>query len=266
MSTVSVVMPAYNAERFIGAALESIQAQSFADFEVVVVDDGSQDDTAAIVAAAAARDRRIRLLRLPHGGVAVARSEGVRAARGALITFLDADDLWRPDRLARHVDFLARNPATDLVVGEVLLFEAIGAGLEPLAGSAHVQLRGVCLGATTLRTTVFEKVGLFDDRLLHAEDLDFLLRVHEAGLGIAVERDVALLYRRHDTNMTNDVDVSRRFFLQALHRSLVRRRASSYRAPETAFPFQAPLDHLALRPALVGRGLAGERAAGGFPW
>lgn len=266
MSAVSIVMPAYNAAPFIGAALDSIRAQTFADFEVIVVDDGSADATAAVAASVAARDPRIRLLSTAHAGVAATRSQGLRAARGALVTFLDADDLWRPDRLARHVEFLARHPSTDLIVGEVLLFEAIGDGLEPLAGSAQAQIRGVCLGATTLRATVFETVGLFDDRLLHAEDLDLLLRVHEAGLSIAVERDVALLYRRHETNMTNDVDVSRRFFLQAVHRSLVRRRASSYRPPGTAFPFQGQLDHLALRPAAVGPALAGQKAAGGFPW
>jgi glycosyltransferase involved in cell wall biosynthesis len=262
MTLVSIVMPAYNAARFIGAALASVTAQTFVDFEVVVVDDGSHDETAQIVAEAAASDPRIRLLAGAHAGVAAARNLGVAAARGDLVTFLDADDLWRPDRLARHVDFLSRNRETDVITGEVLLFEAIGADLEPLAGSAHVQLRGVCLGATTFRAKVFDGTGPFDDQLLHAEDLDFLLRVHDGGFRIEAERDVALLYRRHQTNMSNDVQASRRFFVQALHRSLTRRRAASYRPPGTEFPFQGPLDHLALRPSEISRRMAGRPAGG----
>jgi len=262
MTLVSIVMPAHDAARYIGAALESLMTQTYANFEVIVVDDGSRDTTVRIVADAAARDPRIRLVSGGHAGVAAARNRGVRAARGGLISFLDADDLWRPDRLARHVEFLSGNPAADVVAGEVLLFEAVGETLEPLAGSAHVQLRSVNLGATTMRAAVFETIGLFDETMHYSEDLDFLLRVHEAGLHISVEDQVALLYRRHETNMTNDVGANRRYILQALQRSLARRRVGGYRPAATEFPLQTPFAQLAISPADVGRGLASGKVSG----
>lgn len=262
MTSASIVMPARDAARFIRPALDSLSAQTFADFEVVVVDDGSRDDTARIVADAAARDGRIRLLSIAHAGVAAARNHGVRAARGAFVSFLDADDLWRPDRLARHVAWLAQDPSTDVVAGEVLVFEAIGETFEPVAGSAHVRLRSVNLGATTMRASVFGAIGLFDEAMRFSEDLDFLLRIHEGGLRIAVESEVALFHRRHAANMTNDAGENRRFILQALQRSMARRRASGYRQPATEFPLQTPFDQLAMSPADVGRGAAGGTANG----
>lgn len=261
MTLVSIIMPAYDAERFIGEALDSLAAQTYRDFEVLVVDDESRDGTARLVAEAAKRDPRIRLLSIPHSGVATARNSGVRAAQGSLVTFLDADDLWRPDRLERHVSLLAREPATDLIVGEVLVFEALGPTLEPLAGSDHVQLRSVNLGAATIRPTVFDAVGLFDETMRFSEDLDFLLRAHETGFRLGVESEVALLYRRHQANMTNDVDGNRRYMLRALHRSLARRRERNYRRPVTEFPLQTRFEELAMSPAEVGKGIATKKVS-----
>lgn len=94
---VSVIMPAYNRELYIRESIDSVLAQSFTEFELVVVDDGSTDTTAAIVESYT--DSRIRLIRQPNGGVSVARNTGLKAARGQFITFLDSDDLYYPDFL-----------------------------------------------------------------------------------------------------------------------------------------------------------------------
>jgi teichuronic acid biosynthesis glycosyltransferase TuaG len=110
---VSVVIPACNAGRYIGAALESVLAQTHARLEAIVVDDASSDDTVAEVQALAARDERIRLLRLDsnHGGPAHPRNVGVRSAHGEWIAFLDADDLWHPRKLEFQMRTLARTRA-----------------------------------------------------------------------------------------------------------------------------------------------------------
>lgn len=101
---VSVVIPAYEAARFIAAALDSLLAQTFVDWEAIVVDDASSDDTSAVVAAHAARDSRIRLLRQEeNAGPAAARNRAVEAARGDWIALLDADDLYLPERLERLI-------------------------------------------------------------------------------------------------------------------------------------------------------------------
>ena len=105
---VSVITPCRNAEVFIAAAIDSVQAQTLTDWEMLVVDDASTDASAAIIADYAARDRRICLLSLPQpAGAAGARNLAIGQARGRYIAFLDSDDLWFPDKLAKQVAFMA---------------------------------------------------------------------------------------------------------------------------------------------------------------
>jgi glycosyltransferase involved in cell wall biosynthesis len=105
---VSVIVPAFNAQAFVGRTLASLRAQTFADFEAIVVDDGSTDGTAAIVHHAAQADPRIRLVRQANAGVAAARNRALAEARGRYVANLDADDLWRPQFLEKTVEALAR--------------------------------------------------------------------------------------------------------------------------------------------------------------
>jgi teichuronic acid biosynthesis glycosyltransferase TuaG len=105
-------MPAYNAERTIAASARSALNQTYTDWELIVVDDRSTDDTAAIIAGLAAADDRVRIQRQPQrGGAAAARNSGVAMARGEWVAFLDADDVWMPDKLARQLAFMARREA-----------------------------------------------------------------------------------------------------------------------------------------------------------
>jgi len=109
---VSVITAAYNAEAFIAQAIASVQAQSLADWEMLIADDASGDRTAAIVEAAAAQDPRVRLIRLvQNGGVARARNAALAAARGRFIAFLDSDDLWLPEKLEHQVSFMQARDA-----------------------------------------------------------------------------------------------------------------------------------------------------------
>lgn len=108
MPTVSIVTPVYNAARWLKETLAAVQTQTFTDWEHILVDDGSSDGLPAIVEAAAAEDARFRLLPMPaHGGPAAARNVALEAARGRFLAFLDADDLWLPEKLARSVAWLA---------------------------------------------------------------------------------------------------------------------------------------------------------------
>ena len=132
---VSILMPAFDAECWIGAALASAQAQTETRLEILVIDDGSADDTAAIAAAAAVRDPRVRLLRMGrNAGPAAARNLGIAAARGAWIALLDADDRYHPQRLARLLS-LAETRGADMVSDNLLLCEA---GEEAEAGEAMI--------------------------------------------------------------------------------------------------------------------------------
>ena len=105
---ISVIIPLYNKARFVQRSLDSVLRQNFTDFELLVIDDGSTDGSAEIVARCP--DPRLKLMRQPNSGPGAARNCGLRVARGGLVAFLDADDEWLPDFLARGIDFLDRHP------------------------------------------------------------------------------------------------------------------------------------------------------------
>lgn len=115
---VSIITPAWKAARYIGETLASVRAQTLGDWEHLVIDDCSPDDTAQVVAAAAAGDPRLRLLRTPaNGGPARARNVGLAEARGRYVCFLDADDLWHPEKLALQIETLTRRDAAICYTG-----------------------------------------------------------------------------------------------------------------------------------------------------
>jgi teichuronic acid biosynthesis glycosyltransferase TuaG len=106
--TISVITPAYNAARFLPAHLESVRGQTWTDFEHVIVDDGSTDETPGILGSAAADDPRVRVLRQVNSGAHAARNAALAAATGRYVAFLDADDLWHPEKLQRQFAFMAQ--------------------------------------------------------------------------------------------------------------------------------------------------------------
>lgn len=111
-SLVTVIMPAYNAGRFVADAVESVIAQTFLDWEMLIVDDGSTDRTAEIIAEYERRDRRIRVVTLePNRGLANARNEGLDRARGDFIAFIDSDDVWLPEKITRQVAAMEQHRA-----------------------------------------------------------------------------------------------------------------------------------------------------------
>jgi glycosyltransferase involved in cell wall biosynthesis len=112
---VSVVIPVYQGQQRIGGTLARLREQTFRDFEVVVVNDGSTDDTSSVVRQAAAEDARIRLIEQSNGGIAAARNRGLAAAHGRVIAFLDDDDLWHREKLARQVARLDAVPRAAVV-------------------------------------------------------------------------------------------------------------------------------------------------------
>jgi glycosyltransferase involved in cell wall biosynthesis len=130
MSTVpliSVIIPAYNAERFLRATLASVQAQSYRNVEIVVVDDGSTDATAKIAEEAAQADHRICIIHQPNLGVAAARNQGLAEAKGEFIAPLDADDVWHPLNLALQVEALNKaNPDVAVSYAWFLTIDAHG--------------------------------------------------------------------------------------------------------------------------------------------
>lgn len=206
---VSVLMPAYNASRYVAEAVDSILAQTFADFEFLIVDDGSTDDTPQILKDYAARDGRIRVFTQPNGGVGAALNRGLSEARGEFIARMDADDVSLPHRLQREIDFLRGRPDCVLVGSRVLLIDADGEPLFEMPGIPleHEQIDRLLMRAdwaivhpsTVMRREAVLRVGGYRADLVPVEDHDLFLRLAEIGR-LANLPDVLLYYRKHPMN------------------------------------------------------------------
>ncbi len=202
---VAVVMPIHNAAACLRETLRMVQNQTMSDWELVAVDDGSSDDSAAIVAAVAAQDPRIRLLRQPNAGVSISRNRGVAASGAPLIAFLDADDLWHPEKLARHVAQFAGDATLGLGFARVEFLTPEGtptgvvASLPPLPLTSRALLAENPTTTTSnwvVRRDVFELIGGFVAGMSYSEDLEWLLRLACRGRWRIEPLDQVLTYYR----------------------------------------------------------------------
>ncbi len=184
---VSVIVPVYNGAATVAAALESILAQSFSDFEIVAVDDGSTDDSMKVIE----RYRpRVRVLTQQNRGPSAARNLGVRNSSGEYLGFLDADDLWRPKFLERTVAALDKDSASVLVYTDLELADstglAMGARLIGKRGLPTVRdmlerLWPILPSSVVMRRDAFERTGGFPEELTSFEDVYFWLLAREQG-------------------------------------------------------------------------------------
>lgn len=210
---MSVVVPTFNRAALLREALESVARQTYTNFEAIVVDDGSTDETREVVAASAVEPVYIYQ---ENQGRGAARNAGVRCARGELVAFLDSDDLWYPDRLARHVEFLARHRDAVFIHGPVDVIDE-GGRPDPAAGRRMARLyrkaagRGFgletlldsCLiftSAVTARKSLFDEVGLFDPDFRVREDFEWYLRAACRHRIDYLEGPPATAYRIHAGN------------------------------------------------------------------
>lgn len=204
--TISVVMPVYDAERYVGQAVESILAQTFGDFEFLIVDDGSKDKSLEILRAYARRDPRIKLKSRPNTGYVIALNEMLAEVQGEFVARMDADDVSLPERFARELDYLRAHERC-LVVGSAVEWidpdgELLKRQVPPLThgGIDAAHLTGleavICHPSTLIRAEVFKLVGNYDQGLYGAEDLDLWLRVAEVG-ELANLPESLLRYRFH---------------------------------------------------------------------
>lgn len=197
---ISVVMPVYNGAQFLDESLASIQDQHCDDLEVLLVDDGSSD---GLPARAVSLPPFVRFFRQANQGPAAARNRGIQAARGELIAFLDVDDRWTPGHLDRLERVLAENSQAGIAQGRMQHFAVTENGLEHRSGPYRMPYLGSCL----FRRWVFDRCGLFDERMRFGEDYDLMFRCWEQDVVKHHVSEVSLLYRRHAGNMTRDDDM-----------------------------------------------------------
>lgn len=222
---ISCIVPAFNAERYMADALQSILAQRYRPIEIIVADDGSQDATIAI---ARGCSEEVCVVQQPTAGPAATRNLGLAAAHGSLVAFLDADDLWHADKLCRQEALLAAQPKIDISLTYAQMFWSDDLRHESEAYRGHPRARPVPGYATTTmlaRRAVFQQVGPFDTTLWFADAVDWFIRAAEAGAGFEIVPDVLTYHRMHQANLTRRrSDASRAEFLRIVAGSLRRRR------------------------------------------
>ena len=223
---VSVIMPMYRPGRFIHEAIDSIVAEAEPGTEIIVVDDGSKDGTAESIEKRGFSN--LLVLRQDNAGPASARNFGLSRARGEFVAFLDADDMWLEGKLGIQLQIMAGHPYAGIVMGNTVGFgeHAEDGDHRFLANWESRQF--LQLGSALVRRQVFDKAGMFDPALRYAEDVDWFLRVREAGVTIVEHVDPVLRYRRHTNNMTNDTDARDKGFVCALMKNLQRKRAQAH--------------------------------------
>ncbi len=225
---VSVIIPVFNREKYIASALRSLLRQrDAADLDIIVVDDGSTDGTAAIVHQIMTEAPCIRYTRQRNMGVTKARNAGLSLLRPEteLVTFLDSDDVSPQGRFAADLALFKADPSLDLTYGLMTIVDRIDeAALHPPADCERITVRGISLTTAIFRRSAIEPLNGFDEEFSQAEDFDFLLRLFERRPRYLLSDTVAIFYRRHDENMTNKQEETRRQFLKAMLRSGQRRR------------------------------------------
>lgn len=203
MVRISVVIPTYNCERYLAQAIDSVLAQTYRDFEVIVVDDGSTDRTDQVLQSYGSQ---IRALRQSNQGVAAARNQGMMIAQGEWIAFLDADDIFFPDKLAAQIAHAEAHPHLGLVHSGWQRVEENGVlikRVEPWHQVPHLNLetwlrwKPVLPSAMLFRRDWLQKSGGFDPRFPPAEDTELVLRLAVMGCEADWLRQVTVNYRQH---------------------------------------------------------------------
>jgi glycosyltransferase involved in cell wall biosynthesis len=206
MPRVSIVVPAYNGDRFIAAALDSVLHQTYPDYEIIVVNDGSTDTTALVLRA---YGDRIHYVEQENGGVAAARNRGLALAQGELIAFLDQDDLLLPDKLALQVGCFDAYPDLGIVHSGWRLVNAQGvplADIEPwhevpnLDAAAWIRRMPVLFSAMLFRQDWLQRVQGLTPQFRQVSDVDLVQRLVVAGCRSMWLRQITTLYRQHDRN------------------------------------------------------------------
>ena len=219
---VSCIIPVFNGEPYVAETLDSVFAQTHRELEVIVADDGSTDRSAEI-----ARSYDVVLLQQPNAGHAAAHNLGLTAATGTFVAFLDADDLWHPEKLARQLHRFAERPELGIVFTHLENFRGDDV-IDRVPGYTSVTMLA--------RRELFAQLGPFDVTLKHGNDRDWFCRAAEQGAVIEMMPDVLVRRRLHDTNRSAALgDNSRAEYLRILKASLDRRRAAGKDLPQ--YPF-----------------------------
>lgn len=220
------MIPVFNGERYLRAAIESALAQTHPAAEIIVMDDGSTDGTATV---AHSFGDKVRYHRHDHAGIVPTRNAAVQYARGPWLAFLDADDLWLPEKLSRQFAAIQTDPTLEMVFGHLLQFvspELDAAARAALQCPATPESGWHC-GTMLVRKEVFARVGLFNPQWRAGEFIDWHTRAQEKGVRMQMLPDVVMHRRLHLTNTMRQQKATTQDYTLILKQMLDRRRAAA---------------------------------------
>ncbi|MEO6630786.1 MAG: glycosyltransferase family 2 protein [Mucilaginibacter sp.] len=214
---VSVIMPAYNAESYINDAIQSVRNQTFENWELIVVNDGSTDKTATIVDGLMAQDSRIKLVNQENKKQAAARNAGIRAASGIWLAFLDADDLWVPEKLKKQLNAAESYPNAGVIFSDGYTFTGDVTNNLPYGAVSgffksseiyKLEYKGnyIPVLSVLMKKADADKIGPQDEGpyLQGCEDWDYWIRLALDGVAFYGMEEKLFYYRKHASNMSNN--------------------------------------------------------------
>lgn len=223
---VSVVIPVYNGERYLAEAVQSALDQAYRPLEVLVIDDGSTDGSGAV---AQSFGQLVHYHYRDHAGLAATRNHGVSVARGELLAFLDADDVWVKGKLERQVVALQAEPGLDGVFGRMEQFVSpeLDPALQERLRPRVAELAALSPCTLLIRTDAYRRVGELNPQWKVGEFLDWLLKAREIGINTRMLDHLVLRRRIHKDNMGLRESDARTDYARILMASLRRRREAS---------------------------------------
>lgn len=244
--TVTVIITTYNYARFLSKGIESVLAQTLQPDEIIVVDDGSTDNTREIVAEY--ESRGVRYMYQENSGISSARNAGIRASKGSLLTFLDSDDRWVPEKLALQAGHMQNHPEVGLVTASEWQVSEHGEDpwlLKRKPVASRVMLDTALVenfignaSLTMLRREVFDKVGLFDERVGLGQDWDMWMRVAQE-YPLAVLDEPLIYYTRHEGSISAGKLWQRYRSNRVFHRRYIRQLSSPGHRLRVLLPAQS---------------------------
>ncbi|MBU2691294.1 MAG: glycosyltransferase family 2 protein [Candidatus Eisenbacteria bacterium] len=222
-SLISVIIPCYNAGKYIAEAIRSVLAQNHSPLEIIVIDDGSTDNSSEVISNFG---EPVHYTYQQNAGISAARNTGLEQARGSTIAFLDADDLWTDGKLDRQRRVLEEDPSLGLVSGYAVQFVSpeLPDILQKQIKYDPKPMPAQVAGAILVRRKVIKRVGVFSTAFTAGETIDWIMRINEAGIKTKMINDVVLKRRIHTTNIGIIDPDARSDYLKVAKAALDRRR------------------------------------------
>jgi glycosyltransferase involved in cell wall biosynthesis len=201
---VTCIIPAFNGERYIESAIESVLNQTFKNIEIIIIDDGSTDNTPNLIEKF---NGKIRYIRQSNSGSAVARNLGISKASGDFIGFLDSDDMWDKNKILFQLECFENNPGIEACLCNIKILNEKEKGI---LDDQYVIVTPYTVCSILIKTETVKKVGYFNVNLKFGEDTDWFMRIRKLDIPVKILKDTLVYARLHKDNLTNSFNVRSR--------------------------------------------------------